>query len=185
MISNRLKFLIFNILGLQITWAACAYGATHDLPMLGVYVGLVYMALHFIFVEERFRDLNVVLLIGALGIILDYINARFGIVSFSPLNTTFLILPYWLITLWLVFSLMIPHSLYWLNKHRKVACIAGAVGGSVSYWMGHKMGALTFSQPNSMSFVIYFIEWGIFFPLSLYIVRLLSRVNLTKSQLSL
>lgn len=182
MINNRLKFLIFNILGLQITWAACAYGATHDFPMLGVYVGLVYMALHFISVDKRFRDLNVALVIGILGILLDYMNARFNIVSFSTFDTAYLILPYWLVVLWLVFSLMVPHSLYWLNKNMLVASFAGGIGGSVSYWMGHKLGALTFPPPTSVSFIIYFIEWGIFFPLALYIVKFLSHVDRLKSR---
>ena len=179
MINNRLKFLIFNILGLQVTWAACAYGATHDWPMLGIYIGLIYIFLHFMFVEERLRDLKVILIIGLLGILIDYTNASFDVIYFSSLNVTTLVLPYWLIALWLVFSLMVPHSLYWLRKNMIAACIAGAIGGSFSYWMGHKLGALTFSQPISLSFTIYFIEWGIFFPTALYIVKYLSRVNLT------
>ena len=180
MINKRLKFLIFNFLGLQFTWAACAYGATHGLPLLGVYVGLFYIFLHFIIVEERLRDLNIVIIVGALGIFLDYFNTRFNIVSFSTYDATVLLIPYWLMVLWLVFSLMIPHSLYWLVKNMKVACIAGAIGGSLSYFMGHNLGALTFSQPVSISFIIYFIEWGIFFPLSLQVVKYLSRTSLVR-----
>ncbi len=182
MINKRLKFLIFNFLGLQFTWAACAYGATHELPLLGVYVGLVYILLHFIIVEERLRDLNIILIIGVLGIFLDYLNTRFNIVSFSTYDVTILLIPYWLMVLWLVFSLMIPHSLYWLVNNMTVASIAGAIGGSVSYFIGHKLGALTFSQPTSISFIIYFIEWAIFFPLALQVVKYLPRVNLARKR---
>ncbi len=182
MINKRLKFLIFNFLGLQFTWAACAYGATNDLPLLGVYVGLVYILLHFIIVEERLRDLNIILIIGVLGIFLDYLNTRFNIISFSTYDVSILLIPYWLIVLWLVFSLMIPHSLYWLVNNMRVASIAGAIGGSVSYFIGHKLGALTFSQPASISFIIYFIEWAIFFPLSLQVVKYLPRINLARKR---
>ena len=46
--KKGMGFLIFNFLGLQATWAACAYGATHNQPMLGFYVGLAYISTHFI-----------------------------------------------------------------------------------------------------------------------------------------
>ena len=45
--KNSLRFLIFNFVGLQATWAACAYGATHSFPALGLYVGLAYVIAHF------------------------------------------------------------------------------------------------------------------------------------------
>ena len=185
MINSRLKFIIFNILGLQITWGACAYGATQSLPMLGVYVGLTYIVLHFVFVDERQRDMYVGLIIGLLGILLDIMNEHFNIVSFRTQVSSYLTLPYWLLVLWAVFSLMVPHSLYWLRKNTFVASLAGAIGGSMSYWMGHKLGALTFSAPTSISFLIYFIQWGIFFPIALYIVKFISNFSRARLQVEI
>ena len=180
MLSRRLKFLIFNFLGLQCTWAACAYGATHEWPLLGVYVGLVYMCLHFSLVEERLRDVNVVLIVGIFGICLDVLNTWFGVISFPKDDTIVLFLPYWLMVLWFVFSLMLPHSLYWLEKNMAMASIAGAIGGSASYLLGYKLSAITFPQSTSISFIIYFIEWSILFPVSLKVVKWISRSNFTK-----
>lgn len=175
MLTKRIKFLIFNFLGLQFTWGACAYGATHELPLLGVWVGLVYLVIHFILVEDRLRDVSVLLALGIFGIILDTLNTWLNVVSFPDDNTVALFLPYWLMVLWFVFSLMVPHSLYWLEKNMPIAFIAGAIGGSASYLLGHELGAITFSQPTTISFIIYFIEWGIFFPLSLKLVKYISR----------
>jgi hypothetical protein len=82
--------------------------------------------------------------------------------------------------LWFVFSLMVPHSLYWMEKKLVVASIAGAIGGSTSYLLGHELGAITLSQPITISFMIYFFEWSLFFPISLKMVKYLSRTSNAK-----
>ena len=178
LLTKRFKFLIFNFLGLQCTWAACAYGASHEWPLLGVWVGLLYLALHFFLVEERLRDIKVMFTIGLFGIFIDVLNTWLGILSFPMDNTTTFFLPYWLIILWFVFSLMVPYSLYWLQKNLVMASIAGAIGGSVSYLLGHKLGAITLAQPVSISFIIYAVEWGLIFPLFLKVVKSLSHDGL-------
>ncbi len=171
-LDNNLKFLIFNFLGLQVTWAACAYGATHANPMLGFYVGFSYIILHFIFSHMRKRDLIIMIIIGSLGIIIDSTFANMDVISFPHLSTTFLQTPIWLACLWFVFALMIPYSLYWLKKNLAIASIAGAIGGSFSYFLGHKLGALQLAEPLITNLGIYCIAWGIIFPLALKLVEL-------------
>lgn len=180
-LTSRVKFLLFNFLGLQLTWAGCAYGATHAWPMLGVYIACSYITLHFIFVQERLRDMSVIAVIGGLGILLDMLNTSFNIISFPNAGNLPLVIPFWLMTLWLVFSLTIPHSLYWLEKNLLLAFVAGAIGGSASYWLGHSLGAIAFTQSTSLGVAIYFIEWGLFLPLSLIVVREISRFCSTNS----
>lgn len=175
LLTNRVKFLVFNFLGLQLTWAACAYGATNEWPLLGVYVGGSYVALHFIFVQERLRDAFVAILIASLGIALDISNTAFNIIAFPNEANLPLFIPFWLMSLWLVFSLTIPHCLNWLEKNLPLAFLAGAIGGSASYWLGHSLGAITFAHSTLVGVVIYFIEWGIFLPLSLILVGKISR----------
>lgn len=174
-LSNRVKFLVFNFLGLQLTWAACAYGATHEWPSLGVYVGYAYVVLHFIFVQQRLRDACAVIVIASLGIALDILNTVFNVISFPTMSGLPFIIPFWLMSLWLVFSLTIPHCLYWLEKNMLLAFFAGAIGGSASYWLGQSLGAIEFPQSIPFSVIVYFIEWGIVLPLSLILIRKLNR----------
>ncbi len=122
--SKNFAFLLFNFLGLEITWAACAYGATHENPYLGVFVGLIYIVLHFLFSSNRFRDFKVMCLVGLLGVIVDSLIAKLNFISFSEPLAENIPLPAWMIVLWLVFSLMLPYSLYWLRKNLTVAAIA-------------------------------------------------------------
>lgn len=169
----NLKFLLFNFLGLEVTWAACAYGAINGNPNLGVYVGAVYITLHFLFTKNRMLDLMILLSIGTIGIIIDSINAYFGFISFLELSAEQFLIPYWLITLWLVFSLMIPYSLYWLVNHIRISVIAGAIVGSFSYWLGDKLGALHLIEPQLFGVSIFFVQWGLIFPLALVITKML------------
>jgi len=176
--KKNLAFLIFNFIGLQVTWAACAYGATHSIPQLGVYIGLSYIILHFIFSKYRMRDLKIMFVIGILGIIIDSILTLTEIITFPNYENEFAPTPYWLMGLWLVFALMVPYSLYWLKRNLIIASIAGAIGGSFSYFLGHKLGAVQLADPLTMSVGIYFICWGIIFPVALKIVEHLSPSHL-------
>ena len=182
MITPRLKFLIFNFLGLQITWAACAYGAINNMQNLGVVVGGLYVLLHFVFTNTHFEDICTLIMVATLGIITDSLNSYYDVIAFNSSSAPLLI-PYWLIMLWLVFSLMIPHSLYWLSKNYFVAAIAGGIGGSFSYWLGHKLGAIILSEPLIISTLIYFLEWSILFPVALLITNSLFKLN-KKAQLN-
>ncbi len=179
--SKKLAFLIFNFAGLQITWAACAYGATHDNVNLGLYVGLGYVLLHFLLSKFRLRDLKVMLTIGVIGILIDSMISKLNFIAFTKPLENSILLPAWLIALWLVFALMLPYSLYWLRKNLAIAAIAGAIGGCFSYVLGHKLGALNLSEPLWLSSMVYFVFWGSFFPLALLITRFFTREKLTST----
>jgi hypothetical protein len=177
--KNNLGFLIFNFLGLQVTWAACAYGATHSLPKLGLGVGITYITAHFLLSNMRIRDLKIILIIALIGIMLDSFLTKLNILSFPDFIDSTLPIPLWLMALWFVFSLMIPYSLYWLGKNLKLAAIAGAIGGSFSYFLGHKLGALLLADSVILSVGIYFIMWGAIIPLALIIVKRFTKITLT------
>lgn len=176
--KNRVRFLIFNFSGLQATWAACAYGATHSFPALGLIMGATYVIAHFYLSKERIRDLAIMLMIASVGIILDIALTQMHILSFPNDINNFLPIPIWLMALWFVFSLTVPYSLYWLEKNLKIAAIAGAVGGSFSYYLGYRLGALELANPLTISVGVYFISWAIFFPTALIITKQIKKNHL-------
>ena len=171
MLSARTKFLIFNFLGLEITWGACAYGSTQGMPIIGFVVGLLYLGLHFTFTENRYTDFLIMLSVGLLGILIDIANTSLGLIAFNGGITPLLNIPYWLIMLWLVFALMLPHSLLWLYKYKFISIILGAILGAFSYWLGHQLGAIIFPNSVVMSTLVYAIEWAIIFPIALIITK--------------
>jgi len=182
MLSSKTVFLIFNFLGLQTTWAACAYGATNSMPNLGVIVGLAYIVLHMLLTKTRNQDLLILLAVGTIGISIDHINSYLGLMSFTDNNTTHSMIPIWLMILWIVFSLMLPHSLNWLGKSTMLAFFLGGFGGASSYWLGHKLGAINLSETLLPSIFILFIEWAIICTTA-YIILNFIRHKLTDKQL--
>jgi hypothetical protein len=174
-VSARTSFFIFNILGLQITWAACAYGATHSQPHLGLVIAIIYITLHMLFTQSRKQDLLILLCVGIIGISLDHINTYLGFVSFNESNIIHSFIPLWLMSLWLVFSLTLPHSLDWLGKKPWLAFLLGGFGGSSSYWLGHKLGAITLSEPLAVSISIYFLQWAILLLIAYRLLNVIRR----------
>ncbi len=175
--NKRLAFLIFNVLGLEITWAACAYGELNEFPLLGVIVGSVYIVVHMILTPTRLRDILTLCALASIGILLDYVNMLLDIVTFNPVNAQHAFIPLWLVFLWCVFSLMIPHSLHWLRKRPLLASALGAVGGASSYWLGHKLGAITLSDPLLFSVGIYFVQWAMYVPLAYVIYNHIEKMT--------
>lgn len=174
--NKRISFLIFNFLGLEVTWAACAYGAIHNFPLLGAIVGCVYIMIHMILTPNRMLDLLTLTSLTAIGVALDYINMKIGIISFRSIDSNFI--PLWLIILWSVFSLMIPHSLLWLSRRPVIASLLGGISGSFSYWLGHKLGAISLGENFISNSIIYFVEWAIFIPIAFVIFRAISQSKL-------
>lgn len=176
MITKAKLFVIFNFLGLQLTWAACAYGATHQHAMLGVIAGMGYIVIHFIFTPRPKEDIYILLIIASLGIVLDHLNTVFKLIAFPEAAATPTMIPYWLMVLWCVFTLTLPHSLYWLGKSKPLAVLLGGSGGGFSYWLGHELGAIKLFEPLYISVAIYFIEWAIIVPLAFYLIsRVMSK----------
>ena len=173
--SIRALFFVFNFLGLQITWAACAYGATHSQPNLGLLIAVFYIVLHMFFSKSRKQDLLTLLCVGLIGIFLDHINTYLGLVSFNDSNVTHSVIPLWLISLWLVFSLTLPYILGWLEKKPWLAFFLGGAGGSSSYWLAHKLGAIILYEPLAISTSIYFLQWAIFLPIAYRILDIIRK----------
>jgi len=109
--------------------------------------------------------------LGIAGLLIDYTLTKLNIASFPSAQSSNYLIPAWLAALWFVFSLMVPYSLYWLRKNYGIAAIVGAIGGSFSYFLGHKLGALVLSDPIWLSTTIYFAVWGIFLPLAFLVTK--------------
>ena len=179
--SKNTLFIIYNFIGFQAVWAACAYGAINQLPSLGAYSALLYITINFLLSKNKALDALVMFFVALIGILLDSLNTFIGIISFIEGSS---ILPFWLITLWFSFALLLPHSLYWLSKFPLLAVLFGGIGGSGSYFIGHQLGAITLSDPLFYSLGTYFIEWAIIIPASFWFMKYIENILLVKRHTS-
>ena len=108
-----------------------------------------------------------VLLPAAIGISIDSAFTLFGMYSFSNTN---LLLPIWLITLWIAFSTTLTQSLAFIGKYWPVAAVAGAIAFPFNYAIGERLGAVAFADPYILTLLTVGLTWLFCFPLLFFVV---------------
>ncbi len=113
-------------------------------------------------------DLKVhqILLPSAIGITIDSSLTFFGIFIFTGSS---LIIPFWLIILWINFSTTLTLSLSFIGKNKLIAFGLGATALPFNYTVGERLGAVTFGDPYLFSILVLVLIWSVSFPI-LFIV---------------
>jgi hypothetical protein len=157
-----LKRNLVNAVLFQLGWFACVIGG----DIIALLWTVPYLILHFLYISTQGKEWQFVLFVAVLGSILDAAAIAAGMFSVSSA----LPLPVWLICLWLLFGTLIPHGLSWLRGRSWLAALFGAIGGSMSYIAGVRLGAA--STDNLMvSSLIWATQWALLLPLLLAIAE--------------
>ena len=162
--SKPLNLIIFNLL-----WIGLVLGRD-SLIHLTLPCSLIYLACLL-----RIGNLKVhqVLLPATIGITIDSSLTFFGIFNFPDPS---LIIPLWLIILWINFSTTIPLSLSFIGKNKLVAFGLGATALPFNYAVGERLGAVTFGEPYLFSILALVLVWSVSFP----ILFMVSHENFTE-----
>ncbi|MBT8145512.1 MAG: DUF2878 domain-containing protein [Gammaproteobacteria bacterium] len=158
---NVIKFVTsapFNMAINNIFWAGCVIGR-YDLLWLVAPAILCYVAL---LVYARVIQPSQLIAPVGLGILIDSIYTALGIFQFEHHS---LLLPLWMCTLWIAFATTLPLSLRLFGKNPLFAAVTGAVGFSFSYYVGYKLGAITFGLALPWVFALVSTTWAIALPL--------------------
>jgi hypothetical protein len=149
---------IVNAVLFQLGWFACVFGG--DLNAL-IWT-IPYLILHFSCITTLRGEWKFVVAVAAIGIAVDSLNLAAGIFAVEgPM-----LFPIWLACLWLLFATFIPHGLSWLSGRPVLAALFGAVGGSMSYLAGIKIGVAS-TDNLSLAMVVWATQWAIMLPLAL------------------
>ncbi len=156
---------IVNIVGTQISWFACAWGAANGLPWLGIVVVAVFLSLHVWWSGNRLRQLQFIFTVGVLGMVIDSLSKITGLLNYNSdiLNIVWLA-PLWIGALWLQFATTLNASLAWLQDNYFIACVMGAIFGPLSYLGGARLGALSLNHDKTFTIIALAIIWGIVMP---------------------
>lgn len=123
------------------------------------------------------KPLLPLLAIGALGWGIDYLNVSLSIFQF-PSNA----LPIWLVSLWLMFAWYTYQLKSLLLRFAPVyVLLAGALGGSLSYFAGYQLGAVEFGYSVWLTMMILTLEWAI---ITLLIIEVHRRGEKNKTDLT-
>lgn len=158
---------IINFIWFQSIWfLAILYEDVYLLIIVALLAG------HIAFSQHKRQDSLFGLAIGLYGSLVDGLLLQSGIFEFS--NQFHWLIPYWLVTLWMAFGMMLRISLDYLQGRYWLAAVLGAISGPLSYLAGQRLGAVTFPQSMVMTVIVLAVIWAITVPLWLWINEKLS-----------
>jgi len=163
-----MALIVQNAVLFQIGWFACVLTASNNLAWLGSLAAAGILIIHLSRAFDFRMEIKTIVLITAMGTLWDSILIQTQFYQFSHGILIAGIAPYWLIALWALFATTLNLSLRWL-KHRKILASAlGFIVGPVSYYAGHRLGAIEFSN-TTMTLMLTAIGWAVILPLVLMI----------------
>jgi hypothetical protein len=161
-LSNLLNYVLF-----QGVWLAAVYGASEGRPWQGMLAAALMLLVHLALVQERWRELRFVLLVGLLGSLADSLLSGLGFLSYAAPGRAWsgAWVPPWIAALWLAVGMMPAFSLSWLRGRLLLAAALGALGGPLSFLAGERVGVV--ASTGQATWVCLALEYALVMPLLL------------------
>tara|TARA_Y100000768_G_C23886509_1_gene637857 strand:- start:177 stop:689 length:513 start_codon:yes stop_codon:yes gene_type:complete len=169
---NKLKIFL-TLTGYQLTWLACVFGEKNfNEPLLGIYVGSLYLLIFIFFNKHKFNFLKTSILVFIPGYFFDTFMVYFSIYEF---NTTYILgtLPTWMIFLWLSFSTLFDEILTVFKKYNLVGIILSGILGPLTYYLGKPIGIISIDN-LLLFFIIMIVFWLL---LMIYYLKFILKIN--------
>ncbi|WP_281556329.1 DUF2878 domain-containing protein [Thalassomonas sp. RHCl1] len=156
--------MLINALIFNLMWFGCIYWGNSFALLVPVWA-----VLHLHFSRNSKREACYVLLVTLLGTVTDSLLMHAGVFEFVQSD---FIVPFWLIMIWLSFSLTLNASLKFLQGRTALQFLAGAVFPPLSYLAGKTLAAVSFGYSTLLTLVLLSLIWSqlmmLFFRLSIW-----------------
>ena len=163
---SKLKTVVV-LTGYQFTWLACVFGEKYFLN-IGIYIGLIYLALYLNFSKNKKRSLLICSLIAIPGYLFDSMMIYFSVYQFNS-SEVIGMLPPWMTILWLSFSTLFDEILVVFKKYQFLGIIFSIILGPLTYYLGEPIGVISINE-----FLFFFIFMILFwFLLMIYYQRII------------
>jgi hypothetical protein len=156
---------ILNFVGFQLGWLACVAGPGQGRPWIGPLVVGLFLSLHLLMTPSRRREGMLALMLAAIGTATESLHLGFGVFQTPPSSLAPWLCPTWLTLLWVNFAPTLHGSMSWLIGRPGWAAGLGAMGGPVSYYAAHRLGAISFpADPPTASLLVLAVVWAVAMP---------------------
>jgi len=152
----------FNLVFFNTMWLLCVIGRD-QLLWLSAPLFITYA---FLLLGAGKIQVAQLLIPATIGLLADSAMVLGGLLDFNSQ----LLLPLWLVLLWINFSITLSLALEWLEKHFWLCALAGAIAFPLNYSIGEQLGAVTYTAPYPLVLTLMAAAWAIGLPL-LYRVR--------------
>ena len=160
---NIVENPIFNFVWFYVIWLALVNFGNAAIPVF-----IIFAAVHYRLVHNPLSELKLILKIAAIGIIADLLLSATNVFVFEG-N---LLMPLWLVCLWLAFASTINRGLKFLQKSWMLLVFLGGFGGASSYLTGNYFGAVEFGYGYHTTAFILFVHWAILFPIFIRVIKI-------------
>ncbi|MEM1440076.1 MAG: DUF2878 domain-containing protein [Pseudomonadota bacterium] len=152
-----MPYLIANFALFQASWVALVAGAANGLLIPGVLLTAAFLCWEL----RRSDNPSGLALLVALavvgGIVVDGGYALSGVVDYElPAGP---LAPWWILGLWVVFSLTLTESMGWMRDRRVIGSLLAGVSAPLSYYAGYKLGAVEFPRGLWFAMGVAAVTW--------------------------
>jgi len=155
------KFNIFNLVTFYIYWWVSIWGASEEKYFIGPSLAIIYFIIHFIFIDNKIKELYLLIFCFTLSIIFENSLINFGFIEYKGiLFNNYGITPLWVLLLWSGFSLTLFHSSIFILGKLIFSFIIGGLFIPLIYLSAHQFGALSLKLPFLESYIILSISMG-------------------------
>lgn len=159
------RHMLLNSMLFNIAWFGCVVLG----DKFGVVV-LIWAAIHLYHQSSFKSEFFLVVIVTLLGCFIDSTLMHFSVLAF---NSDSHVIPFWLMMIWLAFSLTINGCLKPLQSSIPLQWFIGVIFPPLSYISGSALGDVSFNFPVSYTFAIFSILWCCLLPMLFYINRLI------------
>lgn len=159
--------ITLNALVFQLGWFCCVL---YGWPLALVYLCCA-LALHFLFIVEKSQRLSEAILIVAVVTVGWFVDTLFIVSGVLILPDVFMLPPFWLLALWVLFATTLRYCLAWLENAYLLAALLGAVCGPLNYIAGAKLAGGAITTPLFHSVFIMTLVWLAVLPLLMLLAK--------------
>jgi hypothetical protein len=149
------------LLGFQAVWLACALSAAHGRTLEAVVVCCAYTGVAVGLSRDGVRPALLALVSAGLGMVVESVLIRLGILVHVTPWPSPLVAPAWIIALWMAYGATVPATRGLLgNNARLKSMLAGGIFGPLAYFAGSALGALTIVRPDLRAILTIALLWS-------------------------
>ena len=170
-------FTALNILGFQVVWLLCVYGAGNGNWLPGLAAALLFSLITLSFSKDRQSDLRTLAIALPIGFVMDSLLVKSGCLDFASPFPWENLAPLWIMSLWLGFALTLNHSLQSIYRRAVPTFLFGLLGGPLAYGIAsYRFGAMSVQTDLMTCALLVGLVWGI----GLSLIRLIDRTRLPR-----
>jgi hypothetical protein len=118
-------------------------------------------------VKQRRSEVALLLVAGLIGMVADSLQSCLGLLRFSSGYVIGCIAPPWIAVMWVQFATLFRFSLSFLSGRYLLSVVLGALGGPFAFWIGERLGAVTFVAPEWRGMLVLGAIWAMVLPVLL------------------